>query len=56
MDSPIGLGGRYSLLRHLPTLFLVGSKGSLGKEVCGSKATGHFMGLELLQVMYGMCL
>ncbi|KFR12856.1 General vesicular transport factor p115, partial [Opisthocomus hoazin] len=29
----------------LPTLLLVDIKGSLGKEVCGSKATGHSVGL-----------
>ncbi|KFQ83101.1 General vesicular transport factor p115, partial [Phaethon lepturus] len=32
----------------LPALLLLGNKGNLGKEVCGSKATGHLMGLELL--------
>ncbi|KFZ54118.1 General vesicular transport factor p115, partial [Antrostomus carolinensis] len=37
------------MLRLLPNLFLVGNKGSLGKEVCESKATGHLVGLELLQ-------
>lgn len=54
MDDPVWLGGRQPLLRLLPTLLLVGNKGTLGKEVCGSKTTGHLVGLELLQVAYRM--
>ncbi|KFV43741.1 General vesicular transport factor p115, partial [Tyto alba] len=35
--------------QKLQVMVLVKNKGSLGKEVCGSKATGHLVGLELLQ-------